>query len=116
VRDTLLRVLRQDGHDVLLAAGGVEGVTVYSGAWRDVDLVVLDMVMPDLGGREVHAALARINPDVRVVLSSGYALEGAMTDAVAGGRAWVLQKPYALEELRRVVGEALGAAAAPPAG
>ncbi len=116
VRDTLVRALRQDGHEVLLASGGVEGVTLYSGAWRDLDLVVLDMVMPDLGGREVHAALTRINPEVRVVLSSGYTLEGAMTDAVAGGRAWVLQKPYALEDLRRVVGEALGAAAAPPAG
>jgi CheY-like chemotaxis protein len=66
--------------------------------------------MPDVGGREVHAALTRINPAVRVVFSSGYALEGAMTDAVASGRAWILQKPYALEDLRRVLGEALAAA------
>ena len=58
------------------------------------------------------AALTRINPEVRVVPSSGYALEGAVTEAVAGGRAWVLQKPCAPEELRRVLGEALGAAAA----
>jgi PAS domain S-box-containing protein len=113
VRDTLGRVLGRDGHEVRTAAGGVEGVTVYSGSWREIDLVVLDMVMPDLGGREVHAALAAINPDVRVVLSSGYAVEGAMTDAVAGGRAWVLQKPFALEELRRVVGDALAAGVRP---
>ncbi len=109
VRATLERILRRDGHEVITAANGVEGVTVYSGAWRDIDLVVLDMVMPDVGGREVQRHLAAINPAVRVVLSSGYALEGAMTEAVAGGRAWVLQKPYALEDVRRVVGEALAA-------
>ena len=107
VRETLARLLRRDGHDVLSAAGGVEGVTLYSGAWREIDLVVLDMVMPDLGGPQVHAALTAINPAVRVVISSGYAVEGAMTEVVAGGRAWVLQKPFALEDVRRVVGEAL---------
>ena len=95
---------------MLTASGGVEGVTLYAGAWRDIDLVILDMMMPDVGGREVHRHLAAINPSVRVVLSSGYALEGAMTDAVAGGRAWVLQKPFALEDVRRVLGEALAAA------
>ncbi|HET8540859.1 MAG TPA: PAS domain-containing protein [Anaeromyxobacter sp.] len=114
VRETLARVLRREGHDVVLASGGVEGVTLYSGAPREIDVVILDMVMPDLGGPQVHAALCAINPAVRVVLSSGYSVEGAMTDVVAGGRAWVLQKPFALEDVRRVVGEALAAGAPPP--
>lgn len=115
VRDTLARLLRRDGHEVLLASGAVEGVTLFSGAWREIDLVVLDMVMPDLGGADVRAALAAIHPEVRVILSSGYAVEGAVAEAAAGGRAWLLQKPYAVEDLRRVVADALaGPGSRPP--
>ncbi|HET9551477.1 MAG TPA: ATP-binding protein [Anaeromyxobacteraceae bacterium] len=109
VRDTLARVLRRAGHEVLLASRGLEALATYQEAWRAIDLVVLDLMMPDLGGPEVHARLRQRNPSARIVLSSGYALEGEARRLLEAGRTWLLQKPFTLDDVHRVVAEALAA-------
>jgi PAS domain S-box-containing protein len=109
VRDTLVRVLRRAGHEVLTASRGQEALATYQEAWRAIDLVVLDLMMPDLGGPEVHARLRQRNPAARIVLSSGYALEGEARELLRAGRTWLLQKPFTLDDVQRVVAEALAA-------
>jgi CheY-like chemotaxis protein len=107
IRNSLVRMLTRLGHEVLTAGLGQEALATFEHDHGAIDLVILDMVMPDLTGPQVFARILELDPAARVVLSSGNALEG-LDDLLRGRRAWTLQKPYTQEDLSRVVGEALG--------
>jgi PAS domain S-box-containing protein len=96
------------GYEVITAADGLEGVSRYRDLWREIDLVVLDMVMPNMSGGDCFRRMKEINPKARVVLSSGYSMDGAIQDVMNEGILAFIQKPYRLEELSRVVGTAVG--------
>jgi PAS domain S-box-containing protein len=96
------------GYVVVTAADGLEGVSRYRDLWREVDLVVLDMVMPNMSGGDCFRRMKEINPKARVVLSSGYSMDGSIQDVMNDGILAFIQKPYRLEELSRVVGTAVG--------
>jgi CheY-like chemotaxis protein len=96
------------GYEVVTAADGLEGVSRYRDLWREVDLVVLDMVMPNMSGGDCFRRMKEINPKARVVLSSGYSMDGSIQDVMNDGILAFIQKPYRLEELSRVVGTAVG--------
>ncbi|HYG70164.1 MAG TPA: response regulator, partial [Anaeromyxobacteraceae bacterium] len=105
VRRSLGLLLRTSGHSTVECAGGLEAVETYARAWREIDVVILDMMMPDLGGREVHARLRETNPDVRVIVSSGFSV--GSIDAVGGQhRVQILQKPYTADQLSRALAAA----------
>lgn len=108
VRDVARDMLEALGYEVITASDGLEGVTRYRGMWRQIDLVVLDMVMPGMSGGDCYRRMKEINPDVRVVLSSGYSMEGAVQNVMSEGILAFIQKPYRMEELSRVVGTAAG--------
>ena len=72
-----------------------------------IDLVLLDMIMPGKDGRAVYEALRMIEPDVKVILSSGYTLDGPISEEMIGGIARYVQKPYSITELCAVIGEVL---------
>jgi len=74
VRDLAARILRTLGCKVTTCNNGAEAVEYYRKAWKQTDLVILDMVMPEMNGRETFLAMRRINPDIRALLSSGYSL------------------------------------------
>ncbi len=105
VRDVLRRLLERAGHQVLVADGGTEGLETYRRQWHHIDLVILDVMMSDMDGREALARMREVNPDIRAVLSSGYAVEAELPLATDGVR--LLQKPYTLDDVTRVVAEAL---------
>ena len=96
------------GYEVLTAVDGLEGVSRYRDLWREIDLVILDMVMPNMSGGDCFRRMKEINPKARVVLSSGYSMDGAIQDVMDEGILAFIQKPYRLEELSRVVGTAVG--------
>ena len=107
VRNSLARTLQRMGHDVVTAGLGHEALATFARERDRIDLVILDMVMPDLSGPEVFSQLLAIDPAVRVVLSSGNALDGVEAEVLRGRRGWALQKPYTPGDLSRVIGEAL---------
>jgi CheY-like chemotaxis protein len=72
-----------------------------------VDLVILDMVMPEMGGRDTFLAMRRINPQVRALLSSGYSLNGEAQGILNEGVLGFVGKPYCRAELSRSVAETL---------
>jgi two-component system, cell cycle sensor histidine kinase and response regulator CckA len=74
VRELARVILVELGYSVTVCKDGKEAVDYYRMSWREIDLVLLDMVMPELGGRDTFAAMRRINPAVRVILSSGYSI------------------------------------------
>lgn len=108
VRTMAVRLLRNLGYETLEAGDGVEALSVYRRAQGAVDLVLLDMVMPEMDGRECFEELRRLDPAVRVVLSTGYPREADLGDLKRDGLAGVLQKPWRVADLGRAVAEALG--------
>jgi PAS domain S-box-containing protein len=109
VRKTLGFLLRTSGHEVVECGGGREAVERYAREWRDIDVVILDVMMPDMDGTDVFARLRATNPRARVIVSSGYSVAGAASTLAREDGVHVLQKPYTTEDLER----ALAATATP---
>jgi CheY-like chemotaxis protein len=99
VREIMTRLLRQLGCPVTSFANGFDAVEHYRAHWQSIDIVVLDMVMPLLDGKSTFYALRRINPNVRVVLASGYSIDGEAQSLLDQGVAAFLQKPFRLGTL-----------------
>jgi CheY-like chemotaxis protein len=79
-------------------------VDLYAARWRDLDVVVLDVMMPDVDGREVLRRMREVNPDVRAILSSGHAVESDPSLSIAG--TWLLEKPYTPDQVRIAISDA----------
>ena len=92
----------------LKAASGRQAVELFRERWRDIDLVILDMILPDIGGGEVYDALKAIHPQVRVLLASGYSLGGAAQAILERGCNDFIQKPFTIEQLSQKIGAVIG--------
>ncbi len=108
VRRALQRILERDGHRVALAECGEEALRIYAEQGREIDVVVLDVMMPDIDGREVLRRMREANPGVRAILSSGFTAESDPSLVVPG--TWLLQKPYTPDQVRDVLAEARASA------
>jgi CheY-like chemotaxis protein len=107
VLDVGASMLRKLGYDVHRANGGQEAVEIYRENSSAIDLVILDMIMPQLGGGEVYDKMKEANPQVKVLLSSGYAVEGQASDILQRGCDGFIQKPFTIEGLSQKVREVL---------
>lgn len=112
VRRLLHEMLTSLGYEVVLASGGREAVAYYEKFSHEVDLAIIDMVMPDMSGRECFLALRALNPEVRAVLATGFGRDGAAQEVVDEGMIGFVQKPFRLNQISQVVARAL--AAVPP--
>lgn len=108
VADLTKDILARFGYNVLVALEGKKAVEIYRQRFAEVAAVVLDLVMPGMDGREIFHALRQINPEVKIIISSGYTRDGEADDLMAGGAAGFVQKPYRLTEFMKVVGEVVG--------
>jgi CheY-like chemotaxis protein len=95
------------GYEVVALADGEEAVLYYRHFGERIDLVLLDMVMPKMGGRETLAALREIHPAVKAVLSTGFGLNEAAQTILDEGAIGFAQKPYRAADLSQVVAAAL---------
>jgi len=93
------QMLNALGYTVLTSASGSEGIEILRKQKTHVDLVILDMVMPDMSGMETFDALRKIDPEVKVLLSSGYSAEGPATEIMKKGCNGFIQKPFNISEL-----------------
>jgi signal transduction histidine kinase/CheY-like chemotaxis protein len=91
--------LKRLGYQVLTAVDGSEACEVYGSHWKQVDTVLLDLVMPGMTGLETCRRLRDINPKAKVILSSGYSSFEVARDARSAGAVGFIGKPYSLEEL-----------------
>lgn len=92
-------MLEHLGYRVLGAGGGGEGVEIYRQNNTDIAIVILDMIMPGMSGCETFEVLKQINPEVNVILSSGYSLNGQAKAIIDRGCRGFIQKPFGIEEL-----------------
>ncbi len=87
------------GCRALTARGGREAIELYQKNQDDINIVILDMIMPNMSGGEVYDRMKEINPDIKVLLSSGYSIDGQATDILSRGCNGFIQKPFTINEL-----------------
>jgi len=103
-----VKQLEKLGYHVLAAGSGREAIECYRRNQHEIALVILDLVMPGMGGGEVYEQLKEINPQVKVLLSSGYSIDGQAGELLKRGCSGFIQKPFDLKRLSRKISEILG--------
>jgi CheY-like chemotaxis protein len=100
-------MLEKLGYTVMTASGGREAIAVFDANQDRIDMVILDMIMPDLGGGAVFDHLKSARPDIKVLLSSGYSISGQAEEILSRGCAGFIQKPFNLTMLSQKIREIL---------
>lgn len=101
------RMIESLGYAVVAAGKGDEALTLYRKRHDHIDLIILDMIMPHMGGKEVFNRIKEINPKAKVLLSSGYSLNGQAQEIMAQGCNGFIQKPFDTVELSSKIREIL---------
>ncbi len=99
ILDIGLELLEELGYTVLSAMNGQEAIDVFQKDQDNIDLVIMDMIMPGMGGGETFDRLKEINPEVKVLLSSGYSINGQATKIIRRGCDGFIQKPFNMYQL-----------------
>ncbi len=99
IRDMLTDSLARFGFSVVAVESGEKAVELLKGEER-IDVVVLDMIMPGMDGRETYFEIKKVRPGLPVFVSTGYSSEGKVQDIMINGGVGLLHKPFSLEELR----------------
>jgi two-component system cell cycle sensor histidine kinase/response regulator CckA len=107
VLDISAQMLNRSGYTVITAGGGRQALDIFAEKWRAIDLVVLDLVMPDISGRQAYEEMKRIHPRVKVLLSSGYSLDRQAKQIMDKGCNGFIQKPFNMSQLTGIVEEIL---------
>ncbi len=103
VRALARDILQKYGYTVLMADDGRKAVSLYAERSDEIATVLLDMVMPNMNGREVFKRLKEINPEVKIIVSSGYSHDRDADDLIKQGAAGFVQKPYRMGDLLGMV-------------
>jgi PAS domain S-box-containing protein len=107
VRDVSRQMLESLGHEVLSCESGTQAVAEYAARWREIDLAIVDLVMPGMDGRETFDALRKINPAILALLATGYGIHGEAHDVVRDGMCGLLEKPFGMEDLASKLASAM---------
>ncbi|MCB9482351.1 MAG: cache domain-containing protein [Desulfobacteraceae bacterium] len=107
MRATASTVLKELDYEVITAENGKEAIEVFKKNKTEIDLVILDMVMPEMNGKDCFIELKKISPDVRVLLSSGFAREEEVEFLKSEGVKGFIKKPFRGNELGNAVYNAL---------
>lgn len=95
--------MKECGYDVIKAVDGFEGVDSYRENMSLINLVILDMSMPGISGKETFIQLKQINPEVKILMSSGFTKDDRIQDLINMGLEDFIQKPYDYIELSEKV-------------
>ncbi len=103
IADVGQRMLNKLGYEVLVARSGQEALSIYQNHIDSIDLVVLDMVLPEMSGAEIYDRLRQMNPAAKVIISSGYGLDKDMSEILSRGCSGFIQKPFNLRSLSETI-------------
>jgi two-component system phosphate regulon sensor histidine kinase PhoR len=107
IRDSCCRILASEGCEVITAADGEEGLAAIKGDAQGLAVVLLDLKMPGMGGMEVLEKAREVNPDLLIVVITGFATVDAAVEAMKKGAYDFIAKPFTPDQLRLVVNRAL---------
>ena len=96
------QMLKRLGYDVIGAENGRKAIELYRENLEAVDIVILDLVMPDLGGAEAVHAIREMNPNVKIMLSSGFGRDGKTNEIMESCNGFI-QKPFSMQQLSEAI-------------
>ena len=105
--DFLIEALQSLGYQILLAENGLDAVEIFRCNPGEIDLVMLDMIMPKLGGHDAFLQLRQIDPNIKILLSSGYVSQEEVQDLIKLGSCRFIAKPHRLPEVLQNIRELL---------
>jgi len=105
--DVSKRMLEKLGYKIVIARDGREAIEIYKDNRTKIHIVILDMIMPGTGGSKAYDKLKEINPDIKVLLSSGYSINGKAREILDRGCNGFIQKPFNLKQLSQKIREIL---------
>jgi two-component system, cell cycle sensor histidine kinase and response regulator CckA len=107
IRDLGSRVLSKAGYKALIATNGKEALDLFEREGRNISLVILDLIMPEMGGKECLAELRKIDPQLKVLIASGYPVDTSMKESAELTAQGFVNKPFRMKELLRQVRKTL---------
>ena len=103
VRDACKHMLEAIGYRVLTAGNGKEALEIYREYSSRIDIILLDMIMPGMNGSEVYDRITGINPNAKIILATGYSIDGQATEILERGCDGFIQKPFRLKDLHKKI-------------
>jgi two-component system, cell cycle sensor histidine kinase and response regulator CckA len=107
LRDLGKRILERSGYTVMTATNGKEALDVYQARRAEIALVILDLIMPEMGGKQCLEELLKTDSKARILIASGFAAEGRTKEAIETGAKGFVRKPYNINEILRAVRDVL---------
>ena len=101
------RTLKKCGYTLFTVENGKEAVSLYKKRQKEIDLIILDMVMPEMGGKECFYRLKEINPEAKIILVTGYTTDPTFMKEIQDSAAGIIEKPFKLHEFTAVIYKAL---------
>jgi CheY-like chemotaxis protein len=99
ILDVGRELLEELGYIVLPTMSGQEAIDIFQKSRNNIDMIIMDMIMPGMSGSETFDRLKEINPDVKILLSSGYSVDGQATNILKRGCDGFIQKPFNMNQL-----------------
>ncbi len=107
IRTVLDSMLNYLGYKVLLASNGAEAIEIMRSKSKEISLVLLDIIMPEMSGEEAYRNIKNIKPEAKIVISTGYARDQTLSDLLQQGADSLIRKPYSVGTIARVIRETL---------
>lgn len=108
IRELGKELLEENGYRVLQAGDGLQAVEIFRRQWKEIDLVILDVIMPKLDGGQAYLEMKRIDNNVKVLFYTGFLSDPAIAPLLTEENVWALQKPFRHEQLLATVKMILG--------
>lgn len=108
VMEVFRTVLERMGYRVLKAGTGGKAIEIAESYNGEIDLAILDIMLPDIDGRKIYPVLVKARPDLKVIVTSGYSVEGPAREILDAGAQAFLAKPFSLQQLREMISHVLG--------
>ena len=103
IRDLLSDVLIEQNYDVILAKDGFEGLELYKKNEQTIGLIILDIIMPGMTGKEVFEKIREINGKAKIIITSGYSKQKVTESLIANGANGFLPKPFNIDKLLGII-------------
>ena len=103
VRRLAENILGRFGYSVLTVSNGREALRIFQEQKEKISLIIIDLIMPEMGGRECLREIIRVEPSAKVLITSGYEADGQIEDALEEGAKASIRKPYEARELLEAV-------------
>jgi two-component system, cell cycle sensor histidine kinase and response regulator CckA len=102
-----MELLNINGFKTICTDSGAKALEIYRAEKDNIDIVLLDMIMPDMDGNDLFHSIKKLNPAVKAILCSGYSVDDKAREVIADGIDGYLQKPFESKDLLRVLSQVL---------